>query len=178
MTNRPLVLLSAIAAASLPAAAIADSELAFGGAGTTASADLDFEIIIPSFVYFQVGDPNAGTVDTVQFDLTGLSVGSGTDVPATAGAVPVVLRSNAANTEIVADISAGAPDDGGGNFIPFTEILPTAGGPIPVPAFGGAAINFGGPMNLTDDWTYTYDNVGSYLPGTYTTTVTYTATTL
>ena len=177
MTIRQLTAVSLVAAC-LPAAAIADSETSFGGAGTTASADLGFEIIIPSFIYFQVGAPAPGSVDTVQFDLSALEPGSGTDVLATGGAVDVALRTNAANTNIVADISAGPPDDGGGNTIPFAEILPSDGGTITVPTFGGPAIGFVGPVNATDTWTFTYDNAGVYTAGTYTTTVTYTATTL
>jgi hypothetical protein len=76
MNLRKLALASLFtAAAGIPAVTMADSELSFGGSAT-AAADLNFSIVIPQFVYFQVGASAApGTLDTVSFNLAGAESG-------------------------------------------------------------------------------------------------------
>jgi hypothetical protein len=178
MKLRKLALASLLTAgAGIPAVTQADSDFDIG-AGAVASADLDFTVVIPEFVYFQVGAAAPGTVDEVLFDLDagGVESGDGTNVAAFGGPVTVVLRSNADVTISASALVAATGPLATGS----TEILAVSTDPVdlPVPAFGAAAPAVTGPTNATGSWTFTYDNVGVYAPGLYTDTVTYTATTL
>ena len=180
MNLRKLVLASAIAAAiATPATAVANSQISIGGTGTNAQASVDFRITIPDFVFFQVGTVGNGNVDLVDFSMAGLEAGDSNPVSSVGGALNVVLRSNADNVSIGAS---------GGNLtgavllgtIPFAEITATesVGGAIPVPDFGVTNNLPAGPYNLTDTWSYSYDNTSVYAPDVYTGQVTYTVTTL
>lgn len=174
MNLRKLALASLIsAAAGIPATSMADSDLAFGSSAT-ATADLNFSIVIPQFVYFQVGASAApGNLDTVSFNLAAIESGSGVDVADSNGPVDVVLRSNAQVT-----ISAQALAGSGPLAAGSTEILTSASNAsIPVPAFGASAAPVAGPINESGTWTFAYDNAGVYAANTYTDTVTYTAAT-
>jgi hypothetical protein len=144
------------------------------GSSATAAADLNFSIVIPQFVYFQVGASAApGTLDTVSFNLAGAESGSGTNVADGNGPVDVVLRSNAQVT-----ISAQALAGSGPLAPGSTEILTSASNAsIPLPAFGASAAPVLGPINATGTWTFAYDNTNVYAAGNYTDTVTYTAAT-
>ena len=185
MTLRKLAIASAIAAViGAPSMALADSDLNVGPSGTTAQAQLSFRITIPDFVYFQVGTASAGTIDRVDFDMTGLEAGDGNAVAPTGGTgdaadgiVTVVLRTNAANVEI--DATGGdLTGTVSGTTIPFSEITASDGGVIPVPDFDGTTNLGSGPIDLTDNWTFSYDNTSVYQPDQYDGTVTYTVTTL
>lgn len=176
---------SAVAAALviLPSLAVADSQLSIGGAGTTAQANLDFRIIIPSFIYFQIG--SAGSVDRVDFDLNvgPVQPGSGGPISATGGvgdgvdgALTVNLATNATSVSIAA---SGGNLTSGANTLPFTDITAVDTGTIPVPDFGATITPFApGGFSLTDTWTYTYDNATVYNAGTYDGRATYTITVL
>ena len=103
----------------MPSLTVADSQLSIGGAGTTAQANLDFRITIPSFVYFQIG--SAGSVDRVDYDLNvgPVQPGSGGPIAATGGvadgadgSLSVILATNAASVSIAA--SGGNLTSGGG----------------------------------------------------------------
>ena len=93
------------------------------------------------------------------------------------GIVTVNLSTNAASVSIAA--SGGTLSDGGANTIPFTDITATDGGTITVPDFG-ASVNVtpGGVFDLSDSWTYSYDNSTVYAAGTYDGRATYTVTVL
>ncbi|MGI9330722.1 MAG: hypothetical protein ACR2QB_08370 [Gammaproteobacteria bacterium] len=175
MNLRKLVLASAVAAAfGAPGTAVADSELTIGPTGSQAAADVIFTITIPDFIYFQVGTPGNGNVDTVTFDMTGVESGDGLTPVAGDVSLNVVLRSNA-------DVSIGANNPGltsPSGTIPTTEITASDLGNIAVPDFGVTNNLPAGPYNLTDTWSYSYDNTAVYAPDTYTGTVTYTVTTL
>jgi hypothetical protein len=175
MKLRKLALASLLTAtAGIPAVTMADSDLAIG-AGNSATADLNFSVVIPQFIYFQVGAvATPGTLDTVLFDLgvAGVEPGTGTDVADTNSPVPVVLRSNAASITISAQALAGTGPLAAGS----TEISATPSNPsIPVPGFGLSAASVAGPINASGNWVFTYDNAGVYPAGIYNTTVTYTA---
>jgi hypothetical protein len=184
MTLRKLTLASVTAAAlTLPLVASADSDLALGAAGTTAAqAQLNFQIVIPTFVYFQVGTAGAGNVDTVNFDLVAANEEPGSTNPvagaAGSGAVGVTLRTNAASIRISA--SSTNLDDGLGNLIPIAEVTAADGGTITVPDFGtDTGLLAPAGVSSSDTWTFTYDNTNVYPAGTYgaagTGIVTYTA---
>jgi len=180
------LLTSAIASALvlLPSLTVADSQLSIGGAGTTAQANLDFRIVIPSFVYFQIG--SAGSVDRVDYDLNvgPVQPGSGGPISATGGAgdgadgaLSITLATNAASVSIGA--SGGNLNGSGANTIPFGDITAADTGTIPVPDFGTTVTPFApGGFSLSDTWTYTYDNSTVYQADTYNGTATYTITVL
>ena len=178
MNLRKLALVSLFsAAAGIPAVSSADSDLGIGTGGS-AAVDLNFSVVIPQFVYFQVGaDATPGNLDTVLFDLVvaGVEPGDDVDVVDTNSPVPVVLRSNAAVTisaEALAGL-AGGPLALGSNEISATSTTAS----IPVPGFGQTAAQVAGPINATGNWIFTYDNANVYAAGTYSDTVTYTAAT-
>jgi hypothetical protein len=178
-------LLSALAATlvALPSLSLADSQLSVG-VGAAASADLDFRIVIPPFVYFQVGSAGT-TVDLVEYDLSigGVQPGSGAvgsgsfaATGATGGSLSVTLATNAANVSIAA---SGGNLTAGALTIPFTDIEPSGTGAIPLPDFGTTISPFApGLAVLTDTWSYGYDNSTIYEAGTYNGTATYTVTAL
>ena len=177
MNLRKLALASLFTAtAGIPALTMADSDLGIGS-GSSATVDLNFSVVIPSFVYFQVGAVvTPGSLDTVLLDLAvaGVEPGAGTNVVDTNSPVPVVLRSNAATVTISAQALAGTGPLAAGS----TEISATSSNAsIPVPAFGGSAAPVGGPINASGNWIFTYDNANVYAAGTYNDTVTYTAAT-
>jgi len=184
--NFSKLLTSALASALvlLPSLTVADSQLSIGGAGTTAQANLDFRIVIPSFVYFQIG--SAGSVDRVDYDLSVGPVQPGSGGPITAtggtgdgadGALSITLATNAASVSIGA--SGGNLTGSGANTIPFADITAADTGTIPVPDFGATISPFApGGFSLTDTWTYTYDNTTVYQADTYNGTATYTITVL
>jgi len=174
MNLRKLALASLLTAtAGIPAVSMADSDIALGASGS-ATADLNFSIVIPQFVYFQVGaSATPGVLDTVAFNLATVESGSGLDVADSNGPVDVVLRSNAQVT-----ISAQALAGSGPLAVGSTQILRTASSAsIPLPAFGASAAPVAGPINATGTWTFAYDNSAVFAAGTYTDTVTYTAAT-
>jgi len=177
MTLRKLMLTTVAAAAvSVPLLASAESNTGVGAPGSaSASARLDFQIVIPSFVFFRLGTAGASNIDTVEFDLETTPVepglgGSGVD--ATTGAVDVQLISNASNIQIVADNGDNggllAETGGGTDTIPLSDITATSvGGLIPAPAFGGTAGPFLVLGSAVDTWTFNYANTTVVAPGTY-----------
>lgn len=176
---------------------LAESDTTIGSGSISAAANLDFRIIIPSFLYFRVGTAGA-TIDQVTFDLSSGSpvVGDGTDVAGTggdlgAGAVTARVRSNAGQITITESNNSGGSglSDGGTNTISYAEILSSSSdatdldAPTLSDAGGGTStptLNGGNITNRLATWTYTYDNAGVYEAGTYGTSanggrVTYTA---
>lgn len=162
--------------------ATADSDLQFG-AGATATANLDFRIIIPQFVYFQVGSA-AAVVDEVEWDLTGSQPGGNSALPATGGTgdgadgdLTITLITNALTVTLASNTGGGNLVDGG-NTIPFSEITVADGGTITAPAFDGSTvIATGGVYSQTDTWTYEYLDSVNRAAGNYTGTSVYTAAT-
>jgi hypothetical protein len=178
MTFRKLTLAAAVAMAmSAPATVVADSELSFG---TSASADLNFRVTLPQFIYFQVGDPTDGTVDTIDFDLSGGPEPGGGTVAGSA-TVPVNLVTNISSGSVQISATGADLTGTGGNTdtIPVTDISGTGTGTIPVPTTNGSAAAVGAaPFAGTDNWTFTYSNptpvAAPISADVYTTTVTYT----
>ena len=90
------------------------------------------------------------------------SVGDGTDVAFTGSPVVVAIRGNGGDVALTAS-TIGALGNGSGDSIPFSEVLETTAGSIP-------AINLpatGKVVNLTDSWSFNYDNSAVYPAGTY-----------
>ncbi|GGA70338.1 hypothetical protein GCM10011521_05590 [Arenimonas soli] len=168
--------------------AVADSEFDIGNGALTANADLDFEIVIPRFLYLQVGSAGT-TVDTVTFDLSGVAsiadvdsqIGNGTAVDGDI-TVGVRLVSNAGDVDLEA-VGSGTGLTNGTETIPWSQITGTAatGGAtgLDVPVVGAAAVTIpatNGVVNRSDTWSFDYENDLLVSGGTYTGTVTYTAT--
>ena len=158
--------------------ALADSDFQTGNGALTASADLQFRVIVPKFIDFRVGSAG-NTVDNVDFTVNVNDIGSGTDVARDGGGNPiaVTLKSNAGNITLGATGPANLSN--GTDSIAWTEIkgVSSAGALLPVPAVGGSATltASAGVIDRTANWTFAYDNTNLVGAGTYTGTVTYTA---
>lgn len=157
------------------------------GAGAEADVRLNFQIVIPSFVYFRVGTAGAGNIDTINFSPTATEVATGaitagTGGDAGGGAVNVVLISNGGNITITPSNDGGGSglSDGSGNNISYAQINTGDGGTISAPALsdaGGTPVTIvSGVTTLSDVWTYTYTNPATPpVSGNYSGQVTYTA---
>ena len=142
-----------------------------GGAG--AAVNLDFQIVIPTFIYFRVGSSGAA-IDQIQFTPTADEVANatagiaGTGGDLGTGIVTVSLVSNAGGVDITeSNNSAGAGlGDGAGNYISYAQInTATNDGNLPAPVLSDAGSNSvsipvtaGNITNRQAQWTYTYDN--------------------
>ena len=167
----------------------ADSSVATGAAagigGAGASADLYFQIAIPSFIYFKVGSVSG--VDTVDFQPTPNDVATGAATSATSGGtVDVVLLSNAGQITIDEANNGGGNglSDGGTNYISWSQIVATSSVPgLDPPQLSDIGVNTSiiatTSGNITDkntQWTYVYNNPATPpVSGIYTGTATYTA---
>lgn len=186
--NKNLLLKTALAlAVASPLMASAESDL--NTTGGDASADLDFRVIIPRVLYLAVGTGNAtladnATEDEVVFDFTNNPQDVGTGAAAgtiTGNAVPVRVFGNNGQIQIAAsngNLTSGA------NTIPLSQITATSSDNtnFAVPAPGGTAnptISSGTKVtDRTATWTYSFANglaAANAGPGTYTGTITYTA---
>ncbi len=140
-----------------------------GGAG--AAVNLDFQIVIPAFIYFRVGSDLAA-IDQIQFAPTADEVATAATTAGTGGdlgngTVTVSLVSNAGGVRIT-ETNSGVTGlaDGTGNFISYAQInTGTSDGNLPAPVLSNAASNIVNIAptagNVTDRqavWTYTYDN--------------------
>ena len=67
--------------------AVAESNFQSGAGPLNANARLDFRVVVPKFIRFQVGSAGA-TVDLVEFTVPAANVGDGTDI-----AAPTAARS-------------------------------------------------------------------------------------
>jgi len=169
--------LSTLIGLPLTVSADSDYQLTSPSGAATATANLDFEVNIPGFVFFQVGSATA--TDTVQF----LNVGGATPTEQELPYVNVILRTNAGDVTLDADGTA-APLTGqtDGTIIPWTEISadntinggtsqitpPTIGGSVNIPAVGGL-------IDATDVWTFSFDNTAAYPAQQYLGSVVFTA---
>ncbi|MEZ5706440.1 MAG: hypothetical protein R3E56_14915 [Burkholderiaceae bacterium] len=183
---------SAIALAiAAPLMASAESQLTIGSG--SASADLNFRVVIPRVLFLAVGTGAAGlttntTEDTVTFDYTSNPADVGTGNAAgsiTGNVVPVrVLGNN--GVIALASSNTGALTNGTGDTIPWSEITATSSDAtnFASPAPAGGSVNLGLSQGTkvtsrTADWTFSYANTTVAAPGTYGVTngrVTYTAT--
>ncbi len=162
----------------------------------SAPVNLDFRVIIPGFLNFQVGAAGA-VIDLLDLTVPAANVGDTVDLPFTGGTpgggiVAVSIKCNAGQT-LITETNNGTTGlaNGAGAFIPYSEILTVSDlGALPAPLLSNAASNTSSPTlnggNVTNRsalWTYTYDNEQVYDSGTYGTSVnggrvTYTASVL
>jgi hypothetical protein len=167
-----LVMVIALCYANL---ASAESNFATGAAaqstGAGASVNLDFQIVIPQFIYFQVGTSGA-TIDPIQFAPTATDVATpgaitaGTGGDLTGGRVTLRLVSNAGNIRITENNNSGSAGLGNGSsFISYAQISTATTDPnLPAPTLSDAGGNTSFPVavgnitNIQTDWLYTYTN--------------------
>ena len=176
---------------AIPALVSAESNEASGGGTLTASAHLNLSVVIPNFLYFQVGNTGTGTIDTITFSPTSDVVGDGStiaspDGDAGGGGASVRVRSNAGEITITPtnDGGVGGLGTGAGN-ISLSEITVISSNPaLPTPDLtdtGGpadavtVALNGGNVTNRQAVWSYSYDNTTTPEAGTYDAQITYTA---
>ena len=185
---RNVILKSAVAlAVAMPLLASAESAFTTGAAANiTASARVNFSIVIPRFVSLRVG-PVGGTLSTITFSPTGAQLDAGTPVAGTGGdappgAVNVTVRGN----DGAIALTATSPPNltSGADNIPITQIT-TASSNVAGLAAPSLVSGVSAPVaptvaakitNQSAVWTYTYTNSTVAAAGTYTGQVTYTAT--
>jgi hypothetical protein len=181
--------LVAVAAVAAAFGAQAESTINTTGAAAAATtARLNFSVIIPKIIFLQVGTgPVApaltanATVDTVTHTVAAASMGDGTAVAgvSSGGAINARVLGNGGNVNFAA-VGSGAGLTGPGVTIPWTQIVPTAtGGTLIHPVIGAAAVSLAatsGVVNQTTVYSFNYSNSAALAAGTYTGTVTYTAT--
>lgn len=188
--------------ATAPGNLLADSDSASGATPLSASANLDFRVVIPAILRFRVGTDGNGNINQIQFDPDVATLGDGTDTSAISGGdvspgvVTVSLVSNAGQITITESNNSGGSGLGnangaGADYIPYSEILTVSSDPAnfaaptlsnagggtstPTPSSGNNKVT-----SRSETWTYTYDNSTVYPAGDYGTSarggrVTYTA---
>lgn len=191
-TNLRKNLLKAAVAIAVAAPLFANAESAFTtGAGTpiTASAHLDFQIVIPKILFLQVGTgtnmaANAA-INLISFTVPAVNVGDSTVIAASAasgdlgnGVVTARVIGNNGNITFTST-TLGALGDGSGDTISYAQIATVAGANTSAvilahPALADAATTTvtltpasGKVISRDAKWTYTYLNQNVVAPGTY-----------
>ena len=179
-----------------PGVARAESNVQTGAGSLTATAHLDFQIVIPRVLFLQVGTgtllANNVTVDRIVYDLsaTPAIIGNGTQQTATSGgdvspgvvSARVIGNSFAAAANLTAT-TGGALSNGAGNTISWSEIAITTAAGVPVTATnlahpgtpnladaGSTTVSLtpaAKVINQTAQWTFKYKNTTIPPAGTY-----------
>lgn len=174
----------------------AESNYVTGAGATSATAKLDFQIVIPKVLYLRVGTgtDNAvnAAVDMLTFTVPGANVGDGTAISATGGdvggnAVTVRAYGNGGNPITLNSSVTGPLSTAAGDTIPWSQISVTPGAlasatagytnaAITHPAFS-ATTGAGTATTLTagaaktakveGKWTFAYANAAIVPAGTY-----------
>ncbi|HEY2629614.1 MAG TPA: hypothetical protein VGI57_10830 [Usitatibacter sp.] len=191
-TNLRKNLLKAAVAIAVAAPLFANAESQFTtGAGTpiTASAHLDFQIVIPKILFLQVGTgTNLATnaaINQIAFTVPAANVGDASVINASAGSGDLgngvvtarVIGNN--GTVTFTSTTLGALNNGGTDTISYAQIATAAGSNtsgtiLAAPALADGATTTvtltpasGKVMNRDAKWTYTYLNSNVVAPGTY-----------
>lgn len=190
INNRILGVALAIAGASaLPSVAHAESKFVTGTASPlTASANLDFTITIPKFVYVRIGTgsamANTTTVDNLVYTVPAANVGDGTAIAGTGGDLTggqVTARVIGNNGTIAfSSQTAGALSNGAGDTISWSQMnvtvaTNTTATALSHPTLADASttsINLTPTSgtkvtNLDAKWTFAYKNQNIVPAGTY-----------
>ena len=192
--TKQFVKIAFTAACCLPVGVMAESNSDDTGPTYSASARLNLQVVIPSFLYFQVGRTGAGTIDTINFSPTTAQLGNSAPISGTGGnaangsGADVVIRGNGGQITISENNNGGGLglDAGGNKHISLAEIsvddsantslpaptLSDSGGNTSQPALNGGASQV---TNQSNTWVYSYNNTTVPEAGTYDVQVTYTA---
>lgn len=193
-TSIALNTLLGAAAMALPLMAFAESNVATGNGALTATARVDFSIVIPKILYLRVGNgsnytaatpvlTSVNTIDLITFSPAVGAVGNGTAVAGTGGDLTngvetAAIVSNSGSVTLNAT-ATGALGDGAGDSIPYTQITTTSSAltsatPLPAPVLSNttsANVVLTAPATkfITQDakWTYAYANAATVPGGTY-----------
>ena len=191
MKTKTLILQAAVAlAVAGPLLAHAESQFTTGaGTPITASAKLDFQIIIPKVLFLQVGTgTNMATnaaVNQIAFTVPAANVGDASVISATAGSGDLgngtvtarVIGNN--GTITFTSTTLGALGNGSGDTNSYSQIsaavaVNTSATALAHPALVDGATStvtltpaVGKVMNRDAKWTYTYLNSAVVAPGTY-----------
>ncbi len=148
---KKLLLVSLLAAAIAPIAAQAESNFVTGTGALTATARLDFAIVIPKILYLQVGTGtnfvNNAAIDKITFTVPSANVGNGTAVAGTggdltAGAVTVRVLANSGQVSLT-NATTGPLSSGvaGNPTVPWSDITVATGAlAAATTGFGNSAI--------------------------------------
>ena len=183
--------LVALAAVTAAFSAQAESNLnSVSAPNMTATARLNFQVVIPKILYLRVGTGTDfvanTTVDTVGFTLTPAQVATPGAVAATAnGTVTARVVGNGNTTIALSALGVlGGLASTGLPSIPWSAFTLTGTGALANPAIGdgvaGATVSSaptGGLVDKAGSWTFSYNNAAPIAAGTYgLAVVTYTAT--
>ncbi len=167
-------------ALAAPLLASATSDITTGaGTPITATGNLDFRVIIPKFLFLQVGSgtfmaDDAASIDTVEFNVPLASLGAGAIAQTSPASITARVRGNNGGISLTAT-TTGAMSNGAGDTISFTTITAAAAGPTPFnhPTFvdGGTSAPVAIPLtsgpkvtDRTTTWTFSYSNLPSSPP--------------
>lgn len=195
------ILVAAAAAAGLSVvagSALAESQYGYGTGAVSAQAKLDLEVNVSKLILLRVGAADA-VVDTLTFDVGGFQIPAvpttpvvgnnqnvdwdGTAPTLNAAALTDTVRAYAWTSTATADLTfAATPFNAGGPALADITVDHTtvAGGGLPHP--GADLANpqigtFAGGAVRSSDWNFTLGGTpAGWAAGTYTSTVTYTAT--
>ena len=173
---------SALLICSMAAPCIQAESTTYSGPITnalSASARLGLRVVIPRFLFFQVGS-RGNTVDTLTFQPPPESVGDGSTVNATGGNA---ASGNAGQITITATNDGGGGGLGSAGAISLAEIstssdTPELAAPILTDPGGDtsrATVTHGNVTDLNAIWRYEYRNLHAVDPGTYRAEIIYTA---
>jgi len=189
MQHMKLKALAAALALAAPLAAHAESNFQSAVSGTlTATARVDFTIVIPRILFLRVGTGTNLATDTtinlITFNVPGASIGNGTPVVATAGSGD--LSNGTVTARLIGNVGAvtfGVSTPGaisnGTDTINYTEITTTAAAltgvstllaaPTLVNGAGATASlpAVAGVVNRGAQWTYAYANTNPVASGAY-----------
>jgi hypothetical protein len=185
-------------AMTLPIMVHAESNVATGAGNLTATAHVNFAVVIPKVLYLRVGTgstytgatpslTSVATIDTVTFSPASGTVGNGTAVAGTGGDLnngveTAAIVSNFGSVTLTAT-ATGALSDGAGDTIPYTQITTasstlTSATALPAPVLSNTTSNsvvLTAPASklITQDakWTFSYLNAVAAPAGTYGATV-------
>lgn len=137
----------------------------------------------PNEVGLQVGNPGAG-VTTVAFAIGVANAGNGVAIAGAPANIPVVAWARHGGCQVrnvVLTVTTPASLASGGNTIPFNAISWTTTdadiAPGTYAAPGSVTIaTFLNCQQISNQHTFSFDNVGTYAGGTYSGTATYTVT--
>lgn len=167
-------------------AANAGSSYQTGAGALSASASVDFQIVIPKILSLRVGTgalmTNNGAVDLVTFTVPAANVGDSSVIAGTggdlgSGVVTAAVKGNNGNVTLSAT-TLGAINNGGTDTIEWSQIdtaaaALTTGTTLAAPTLSsGATTNValtavGKVVNQDARWTYTYKNQNIVPAGTY-----------
>ena len=191
MKTNALILKAAVALAiAAPLVASAESQFTTGaGTPITATAHLDFQIIIPKVLFLQVGTGTANatnaTINQIAFTVPAVNVGDGSVIAASLasgdlGNGTVTARVIGNNGTITfTSTTLGALGNGSGDTISYAQIsaavaVNTSATALAHPALVDGATStvtltpaVGKVMNRDAKWTFTYLNSAVVAPGTY-----------